>query len=117
MTNARPVPSPSPDCLRPLTHGCELWVQVVPNASRTACAGQHDGALRVRLAAPPLEGRANATLLKWLADALALPRRAVRLAAGDTARRKRVQIDAPVEDVARWVQAQLAAAEASAKPR
>lgn len=117
MTNPDPDPSLRPDCLRPLTQGCELWVQVVPNASRTACAGLHDGALRVRLAAPPLEGRANAVLLKWLADALDLPRRAVRLTAGDTARRKRLHIDAAASDVARWVDAQLAEAGFDAKPR
>jgi hypothetical protein len=50
--------------------GCELLVQVVPNAGRTVIAGLHDGALRVRLAAPPIEGRANAELLQWLARAL-----------------------------------------------
>jgi uncharacterized protein (TIGR00251 family) len=103
-----PIPVPVADCLRPLADGCELWVQVVPNAARTACAGQHDGALRVRLAAPPLEGRANAALIKWLADSLRLPRRSVRLIAGDTARRKRLHIDAPAAEVAQWVRAQLA---------
>jgi uncharacterized protein YggU (UPF0235/DUF167 family) len=50
-------------------------VQVVPNAGRTACAGFHDGALRVRLQAPPIEGRANAALLQWLAQSLGLPAR------------------------------------------
>lgn len=97
-------------CLRSSKGGIELWVQVVPNASRTVCAGLHDGALRVRLAAPPIEGRANAALVQWVAQSLALPRRAVTLAAGDTARRKKLLIDAELQAVASWVQAQLTAA-------
>lgn len=90
--------------------GCELFVHVVPNASRTACAGMHGDALRVRLAAPPLEGRANAALLQWLADALALPCRAVRLRAGEASRRKRVHLDCDGALVADWLARQLASA-------
>lgn len=87
--------------------GCELWVQVVPNAGRTAVAGLHDGALRVRLAAPPIEGRANAELLQWLARALGLPRRAVTLAGGDLSRRKRLHVDCAPERLAAWLRLQL----------
>lgn len=97
-------------CLRSGPKGCELWVQVVPNASRTACAGLHDGALRVRLAAPPLDGRANAALVQWVAQSLGLPRRAVTLAVGDTSRRKKLLIDADAQAVAAWARTQLAAA-------
>ena len=88
--------------------GCELLVQVVPNAGHTAVAGLHDGALRVRLAAPPIEGRANAELLQWLARALRLPRRAVTLAGGDLSRRKRLHVDCPPEALAAWLRDQLA---------
>ncbi|WP_326537718.1 DUF167 domain-containing protein [Pseudorhodoferax sp.] len=98
-----------PDCLKPLpgsVSACELLVQVVPNASRTACAGLHDGALRVRLMAPPIEGRANAALLQWLARSLELPRRAVVLQSGDTQRRKRIRLDCAPAVVAAWLQAQ-----------
>lgn len=99
-----------PACLKPLpgtVPACELLVQVVPNASRTACAGLHDGALRVRLMAPPIEGRANAALLQWLARSLGLPRRAVVLQSGDTQRRKRVHIACAPADVAAWLRLQL----------
>jgi uncharacterized protein len=89
--------------------GCDLLVQVVPNAGRTAVAGLHDGALRVRLAAPPIEGRANAELLQWLARALGLPRRAVTLVGGDLSRRKRLHVDCSVDQLAAWLRAQLAA--------
>lgn len=91
--------------------GCELLVQVVPNAGRTAVAGLHDGALRVRLAAPPIEGRANAELLQWLARALGLPRRAVTLAGGELSRRKRLRVDCAPETLAAWLRDQLTAIE------
>jgi hypothetical protein len=72
---------PSPEsCRWPCLarRGGELVLDVVvsPNARRTRADGLHDGALRVRLAAPPVEGKANAMLIDWLADELGLPRRA-----------------------------------------
>ena len=84
----------------------ELLVHVVPNAARTGCAGLHDGALRIRVAAPAIDGRANALLLGWLARSLGLPKRAVRLASGESARRKRVEMDCPAEAVSAWLAAQ-----------
>lgn len=103
-------------CITAKASGCELRVQVVPNASRTACAGLHDGALRVRLAAPAIEGRANAALLAWLGESLDLPRRCVTLVSGDTGRRKRVALDCEAGHVARWLDGQLAAAPDQATP-
>lgn len=94
-------------------NGCELLVQVVPNAGRTAVAGLHDGALRVRLAAPPIEGRANAELLQWMARVLGLPRRAVTLLGGDLSRRKRLHVDCSADQLAAWLRAQLAASGAA----
>ncbi len=91
-------------CVRPHADGTLLGVQVVPNAGRTACAGLHGDALRVRLAAPALEGRANAALLAWLADELDLPRRAAVLQAGATARRKRVSLACPPSVVTAWLE-------------
>lgn len=87
--------------------GGELVLDVVvsPNARRTQADGLHDGALRVRLVAPPVEGKANALLLDWLAADIGLPRRAVRLARGETARRKQVALPADAEPaVARWLE-------------
>ena len=54
-------------CLSERAGGAVLSLAVVPNAKRTEVDGLHDGALRVRLAAPPLEGRANDALVAWLA--------------------------------------------------
>lgn len=67
-------------------------VIVVPRASRTQIDGEHDGLLRVRIAAPPVEGAANAALLEHLARRCRLPRRAVTLESGDASRRKRVRL-------------------------
>lgn len=84
-----------------------LELSVVPNAKRTALDGLHDGALRVRLAAPPVDGKANEALLRWLADELGLPRRAVVLLRGAGARRKAVEIDAPLEQLVAWLAARM----------
>jgi uncharacterized protein len=85
-------------------HGSVLWlaVSVSPNAKRTAADGLHDGALRIRLAAPPVDGKANDMLIAWVAEQLALPRRAVSLVRGPTARRKSLAIDAPMAVVVQW---------------
>jgi uncharacterized protein len=93
-------------CLRDMSTHCELTVLVVPNAGHTACVGLQEDALRVRLAAPPIEGRANLALQKWLVHELKLPRRAVNLISGDTSRRKRLRIDASADTIARWLDAQ-----------
>jgi uncharacterized protein (TIGR00251 family) len=80
-----------------------LAVSVVPNAKRTAADGLHDGALRVRLAAPPVDGKANDRLVEWLAGELDLPRREVTLVRGQSARRKWLEIAAPEAQVVRWL--------------
>jgi len=83
--------------------GCRLDVSVSPNARRTAADGLHDGALRVRLGAPPVDGKANAQLLAWLADELGCPKRTITLLRGDASRRKQLQIDLPEAQVAAWL--------------
>ena len=90
-------------CLTVTPAGCRLDVSVSPNAKRTAADGLHDGALRVRLAAPPVDGKANAQLLGWLADELGCPKRAVILLRGDTSRRKQLLIALPEGQVATWL--------------
>jgi len=83
----------------------ELLVQVQPRASRSRVVGEHGGYLKVQLAAPPVDGAANAALLELLADLLGVPRRQVSLVSGESSRRKRVRavgVDAPgVEAVMR----------------
>ncbi|MBI3369714.1 MAG: DUF167 domain-containing protein [Burkholderiales bacterium] len=96
-------------CLRALGgnggEGCVLDVSVSPNAKRTCADGLHDGALRVRLAAPPADGKANEALVAWLADALRCARRDVRLLRGHSARRKQIALALPADRVADWLDA------------
>jgi len=72
---------------------------VQPGARRTEVSGTHgeEGALRlvIRLAAPPVDGKANAELLRFLAAAFGVPLRQVHLVRGATSRQKSVRIDAP----------------------
>lgn len=72
--------------------GTYVEVRVVPRASTSTLAGERDGALLVRLAAPPVDGRANDALIAFLAAAFDVPRRRVTLVHGETSRRKRVLI-------------------------
>jgi uncharacterized protein (TIGR00251 family) len=66
-------------------------VRVVPRASRSGFAGEHDGALRVRIAAAPVDGAANDELIALLARALQIPRRAIAITAGHSAKSKRIR--------------------------
>lgn len=72
-----------------------LSLYVQPGAKRTEVAGTHGDALKVRLAAPPVEGKANAALLRFLADAFGVPLREVTLVRGEATRAKVVRVEAP----------------------
>ena len=61
----------------------------------------------MRLAAPPVDGKANEQLIAWLASELGLPRRSIRLLRGESARRKMLEIDATPEQVGRWLTLRL----------
>jgi uncharacterized protein (TIGR00251 family) len=69
-----------------------LAIHVQPRASRNEIVGWRDGALRVRLTSPPVEGAANKALIAFLADALGLRRGDVTLMAGPKSRSKVVEI-------------------------
>lgn len=69
-----------------------LDISVQPRSSSTGIVGVHDGALRVRLTAPPVDGAANAALIAWCAKALGVRRADVSIVSGQTSRRKRVAI-------------------------
>ena len=81
-------------------------VSVSPNAKRTELVGWHDGALRLRLAAPPVDGAANEALRKWLARELGLPVADVALIRGMSGRRKQLSLNAPPDNVLKWLSAQ-----------
>ncbi len=72
-----------------------LAIRVQPRASRDEIVGPHGDSLKVRITAPPVDGRANAHLIKYLAKAFGVPRARVTLLAGESGRDKRLRIDAP----------------------
>lgn len=78
--------------LSPTTAGVLLALHVQPGARRTEVAGPYGDALKLRLAAPPVDGRANAALCAFLADRLGVSAAAVTLLAGHSGRRKRVLV-------------------------
>ena len=71
---------------------CLLALKAIPNAPRNEVVGWLGDALKVKVHAPALEGRANDELCEFLADRLQLPRRAVTLARGDKSRQKVIRI-------------------------
>jgi len=67
-------------------------VRVAPRASRSAVLGVHEGALKVALTAPPVDGAANAALIAFLAKSLGVPKRDVIIEQGETSRSKRLRV-------------------------
>ncbi|MBX5483144.1 MAG: DUF167 domain-containing protein [Myxococcaceae bacterium] len=82
-----------PSWLTEVAGGTELAVLVQPRASRSKVVGEHDGHLKIQLAAPPVDGEANAALMDLLAKRLGIPRRQITLVSGQTSRRKRVRVE------------------------
>jgi len=72
-----------------------LTVHAQPGAKRTEVAGVHCDALKIRIASPPIEGKANEELRRFLADAFGVPVRNVALVRGEMGRRKTLRIVAP----------------------
>lgn len=71
---------------------CTLAIKAIPNAPRSAVVGWLGDALKVKVHAPALDGRANEALCEFLADELGLPKRAVTLVQGDKSRQKLLRI-------------------------
>ena len=71
---------------------CQLAIKAVPNATRSEVVGWLVDALKIKHKAPPVDGKANAELCRFLATTLGLPKSAVNLASGESARQKRVRI-------------------------
>ena len=96
--------------VQPVAGGVRFTVRVQPRASRSEVCGVHGEALKVRLAAPPVEGAANDALVALLADELDVARRSVRIVSGLASRMKVVQVDGidsgPVERLAARVDKQ-----------
>ena len=69
-----------------------LTLHIQPGAKITGIAGLHGDALKIRLAAPPVDGKANDALIRFIADTLKLPKAAVNLKSGQTSRRKVLEV-------------------------
>ena len=75
----------------------ELLIQ--PGASRTAVVGGLDGRIKIAVAAPPVDGKANAELLKFLRKKLRVPAGSLAIAAGESGRRKRLHVSVPAAEL------------------
>lgn len=69
-----------------------LTLHIQPGAKKTGFAGLHGDALKIRLAAPPVDGKANAALIRFVAETLSLPNAAVNLKSGHNSRRKVLEV-------------------------
>lgn len=78
-----------------------LTLHIQPGAKKTEFAGLHGEALKIRLAAPPVDGKANDALLRFVADRLQLPKSAVSLKSGQTSRHKVLEVTGCSPEVVR----------------
>ncbi|GHT80611.1 UPF0235 protein [Betaproteobacteria bacterium] len=84
-----------------------LSLHVQPGAKKTGFAGYYGDAVKIRLAAPPVDGKANAALCAFVAEVCGVPKSAVSLISGETSRTKRIGVVAKADSVER-LQAALA---------
>jgi uncharacterized protein (TIGR00251 family) len=82
-------------------HGVTLRLHIQPGAKKTEVADLHGEALKIRLAAPPVDGKANACLIAFLADQFGVARSAVSLLSGETSRAKRVHVSGVTDAAAK----------------
>ena len=85
----------------PVTRRLTVTLHVQPNARRSEIAGLHGDALKIRVAAPAMDNKANAALIEFLSETLGNPKSAVAIRHGATGRRKVVEITGGPELVAR----------------
>ena len=76
-----------------------LTLHIQPGAKKTEIAGLHGDALKIRLAAPPVDGKANAALTAFVAERLGVAKSAVTLKSGQTSRRKVLEVTDPPADI------------------
>ena len=79
----------------------DLAIRVQPRAKRSEVAGERDGAVLIRVSAPPVDGKANEAVCRLIADRAGVPRRAVQIVRGESSRDKVVRIDGLSADEAR----------------
>lgn len=72
--------------------GCRLQIYAAPRASKSQVVGEHDGRIKILVAAPPVDGEANAALIKYLSNVLGVPKASVVIVAGQTGKRKTLDV-------------------------
>lgn len=76
-----------------------IQIRVIPNAKKTEVAGRVGDAWKIRLAAPPVEGRANEVLIEYLSELFDCPKREITLISGASSRLKKIRVPLALEDV------------------
>ena len=82
------------DWLRASGDGVTLTLHIQPGAKKSGVVGIHGDALKIRLAAPPVDGKANAALIEFIATTFAIAKNKVELKSGQTSRRKVLAVQA-----------------------
>jgi uncharacterized protein (TIGR00251 family) len=83
-------------------------IRVIPRSSKTEVAGEHDGALRIRLKSPPVDGAANEELIRFLSKSFDIPKTSVEIISGQASRTKRVRLSGvKPDDIGRFLQGKI----------
>lgn len=78
--------------------GFKLNLFIQPKASKNEIIGLHNGALKIKITAPPVDGKANAALIEFLSEILDVPKRQIEILKGETGRNKAVEVLGLTED-------------------
>jgi uncharacterized protein (TIGR00251 family) len=87
------TPDPAAYGIAAHERGVTIRIYVAPRSSASKVIGEHNGALKVALTAPPVEGAANKALVELLAKLLGVPKSAVTIVSGETSRNKTVRVE------------------------
>jgi uncharacterized protein len=93
---AKPAATPEADpadAIADTPGGCIIQIKVIPRSPQTMIDGMRGGAILVKLSAPPVEGQANESLLRFIAHICDVPRRAVSLMSGERSRNKAIRVN------------------------
>ncbi|MCK9361397.1 DUF167 domain-containing protein [Patescibacteria group bacterium] len=95
-----------------------LTVRVVPNSSKTEITGwMADGALKIKLAAPPVDGEANRELISYLAKTLKLSKSDVEITNGQTSKKKTLRLPLEQEALVKFLAVHLGIEEPAIQPK
>ncbi len=92
MKTALTLTSSLPEWIRESPDGCWLTLRATPGASRSEIAGVEPGWLRIRLTAPPVDGKANQELIRFLAKLLKISKSSIVISSGESSRLKQIKI-------------------------